>query len=203
MIDIARLIACGVQPTQAKVFAPLLAAAANRFDILTVQQQAGFIAQAMHESRGFVCLEENLYYSTPERVRAIFSTRVGSLSDAAKLIKNPQGLANTVYANRNGNRDTASGDGWRYRGRGLFQLTFADNYRAAGDALSKAYLSQPDLVSQAEGAALSAGWFWSAMGCNAFMSGGEFDATTKRINPAMAGAAERRAIYATCQEALR
>lgn len=203
MIDTARLIRCGVQPTQAKAFASLLVDVCRRFEINSVMQQAGFIAQAMHESAGFSRLEENLYYSTPERVRAIFSTRVGSLSDAAKLIRNPQGLANTVYANREGNGGPATGDGWRYRGRGLFQLTLKNQYRAAADALGRPYLERPELVSEPADAALSAGWYWAATGCNAFMSSGEFDKTTRRINTAMAGARERSALYATCQEALR
>lgn len=114
MIDLARLIAAGIAPTQARVFLAPLSAACARFGISTPARLAAFIGQCAVESGRFTQLEEGLYYTTAERVRAVFPASVLSLGDAARLTRNPQALANRVYAGRNGNGDEASGDGsWR------------------------------------------------------------------------------------------
>lgn len=193
MITVAALIAAGIAPTQAKAFAEPLIAACARFGIDTPIRQAAFVAQCSHESASFTQVEEGLYYRNPERIRQMWPSRVPSMADAAQLIRNPQKLANHVYANRNGNGDEASGDGWRYRGRGLIQLTGRANYMAAGAALGAPYKDQPELVAQPVHAALTAAWYFVTAGCLPLADASNTDAITRKINgAAMAGAADRR-----------
>jgi len=193
MITVATLIAAGIAPTQARLFAEALSTAARHFGINTPVREAGWVSQCAHESAGFVHLEENLFYTTAERVRAMWPRRVPSLGDAAQLLRNPQALANRVYANRNGNGDEASGDGWAYRGRGLLQLTGRANYMAAEAAINQPYKASPDLVAQPIHAAMTAGWYWAAAGCNTMADASNVDAMTKAINgPALAGLSDRR-----------
>jgi putative chitinase len=154
---------------------------------------AGFLAQCRVESSDFTALEEGLYYTTPERIRAVFPSRVPSLADAATLCRNPQRLANRVYAQKIGNGDEASGDGWRYRGRGIKQLTGRANYAEASRALGRSYLTSPDLVAQPEDACLTAAWFWHAAKCNLLADSAQWDAITRAVNgPAMLQADRRR-----------
>lgn len=201
MITLAALIAAGVAPTAARTFADPLAQACAHFGIDTRVRQAAFIAQCGHESSGFTRVEENLFYTTPERIRAMWPTRVPSLADAASLTRNPQALANRVYANRNGNGDEASGDGWRYRGRGLIQLTGRANYLAAESAINEPYKGCPDLVAQPAHAAMTAAWYFVAAGCLPLADASNTDAITRKVNgPAMAGAADRRQRF---EEAVR
>jgi len=196
MITVATLVACGVAPTQARLYADPLQAAAARFGIQSKARVAAFLAQLHHESAAFTRTEENLYYTTPERIRAMWPTRVPTLLDASKLCRNPQALANTVYANRLGNGDSTTGEGWRYRGRGLIQLTGRSNYHVASDALAANYVANPDSVAAPEGACLTAAWFWASIHGNDLADASLIDALTKRINgPAMAGADARRSRY--------
>lgn len=201
MTTVAQLVAAGIAPTQARTYAPILAAALPRWGITTRVRIAAWLAQVGHESAGFTRTEENLYYTTPERIRAMWPTRVPSLQVAATLTRNPQALANTVYSNRLGNGDPTSGDGWKYRGRGLIQLTGRANYMAAGDALQSDYKSQPDLVAVPRDAVLTACWFWGSISGNAHADNSDIEALTRRINgAAMAGLADRRARF---EDALR
>lgn len=200
MIDIARLIACGVLPTQARLFAEPLRAACERFEIAPGNELAAFIAQAMHESSGFARLEESLYYSTPQRLRAVWPTRFTSDAMAAGYTRNPKRLANYVYANRMGN--SGPDDGWNYRGRGLFQLTGRANYTDAAHQLQRDYVAQPELVCAPPDAALTAAWFWRRVGCSTALMLHGIDGTTRKINGGMHGAAERRELFATCRRVL-
>lgn len=194
---IERLIAAGVHPTQARAFADPLKAAMALFDISTDERQAAFLAQCMVESQNFTRLEENLFYSTPARLNAIFSA-ITTNAEAAQYVRNPKALANKVYANRNGNGDEASGDGWAFRGRGLFQLTGRANYKKAseGVGMGAVYLHKPDLVATPSDACLTAGWYWQSHGCNQLIDAGDFDRTTRMINgPAMLHRHERAAAF--------
>lgn len=148
----------------ARVAGPL-AVACKRFGITTVLRLAHFAAQLGHESGGFARLEENLNY-TPDRLRAVWPARFGTNADAAPYAGNPEALANLVYAGVNGNVGIASGDGWRYRGRGLIQLTGRSNYRAAGRALEQPLEAEPDRAAEPWTAALVAGWYWQTRGLN-------------------------------------
>lgn len=201
-MDVARLIACGIGPTQAKLFAEPLTAACARFGIDTPVRQAAFLAQCMHESALFVSMEEGLFYRSPERIRAVFPSRVPTLADAAKLVRNPQALANRVYANRNGNGDEASGDGWAFRGSGPLQLTFRANFAAAAAGTGLDLVRQPDLVRKSPGAGcMAAAWFFASKGCLPRADNSDIDGVTKIINPAMLGRAERANHFRECLEA--
>lgn len=196
MITLQQLVDCGIDRDVAGQFELPLDAAMTAFTINTPKRAAAFLAQAAHESIGFTRLQENLSYSTPERLMEVFKGRFTGLADAAQYLRQPEKLANRVYANRLGNGDTASGDGWKYRGRGLFQLTGRANYMAAGDGLGTDYKANPDLVAEPPDAAFTAAWYWAVGNLNAMADVGQIDVITRRINgPAMLGADERRALY--------
>lgn len=194
IIDVSRLIAAGIAPTQARIFAAPLAPACERFEINTPARLAAFLGQCYVESWGFTVLEENLNYRTPERLRQVFPTRVPSLADAAALCKaGPKAIANRVYHSRLGNGNEASGDGWAFRGRGIKQLTGRTNYTNAAIALNRPYVEQPDLVAQPEDACLTAAWYWHAAKCNVLADSWQIEAITAAVNgPAKLKLTERR-----------
>lgn len=196
MITVQTLIAAGIAPTQGRQWADPLAAAADDYGINTPARQAAWVSQCAHESAGFTTLEESLYYRTAERIRQIWPTRVPSLADAATLCGRPQALANRVYAGRNGNGDEASGDGWRYRGRGLLQLTGRANYAAAAAALGQPYVEQPDLLLQPQHAALTAAWFFVRAKGNDLADASNIVELTRAINgPALLGLRDRQQLF--------
>ena len=195
-VGIPQLIACGVQPTQARTYGPLMDAALSAFDITSPVRVAAFMAQVCTESANLTRTEESLYYKTPERIRAMWPQRVTSLDQAAKLCGKPRDLANTVYSNRLGNGDPGSDDGWRYRGRGLVQLTGRANYKVAGDALRVDYLLKPDLVAGPADALMTACWFWNSIQANVLADAALIDSITRKINgPGMVAADERRSRF--------
>lgn len=187
MIGLSKLIAAGVPPTQARLFQEPLARACERFSINTPARLGGFVAQCRVESADFTRLEENLRYTKPERLLQVFPARITGLADAAQLIaKGPQAIASRVYARKLGNGDEASGDGWRYRGRGLKQLTGRSNYSDAAVALGRPYIEQPELVATLEDACLTAAWFWHTVKGNALADSAQWAAITRAVNgPAM------------------
>lgn len=177
-----------------------------RFSLTTPTRQSAFLAQAGHESAGFTRLTENLNYSAtglaatwPGRFRGA-DGQPNALARA--LNRRPEAIANVVYANRMGNGPEASGDGWRYRGRGLLQITGRAQYERCGAALGLPLVEQPDLLAQPEPAVLSAAWFWQVNGLNELADAGDFEAITRRINGGLNGLAERRALWAKFREAL-
>lgn len=199
------LVESGVSVTQARLFAEPLKAAMALHDISTPQRKAIFLGEAMVESTNLSVLEENLRYSDPLRIATIFKTgfdldRDGRVDPeeiefAKGFIRQPEKLANRAYANRNGNGDEASGDGWRYRGRGIFMITGKENYIKAseGVGLGAVFLHKPDLVALPSDACMTAAWFWSSKGCNQLADLGNIDACTRLINgKAMLHAKERR-----------
>lgn len=193
MLTLPTLIAAGVPPTQARQYVDPLAAACARFGINTPARIAGFLAQCRVESADFTRLEENLFYTTPERIRQVFPSRVASMADAARLVRNPKALANCVYAGKIGNGNEASGDGFRFRGRGLKQLTGRANYADAASGLCRPYLDQPDLVALPDDACLTAAWFWTSAKANILADSAQWDAITRAVNgPAMLKADLRR-----------
>lgn len=195
-ITAAQLQRIGANAANAQAFAAPLTVACARFQINTPERVAAFLSQCAHESAMFSVLTENLNYTTPARIRAMWPTRVRSDADASKLCRNPEGLANVVYAGRLGNGDTASGDGWRYRGRGLFQLTGRSNYADATQGLGRPYLGSPDLVSKPEDAALTAAWFWHVNKLNLLADKGNVRGITWAINgPGLVGLEHRQALY--------
>lgn len=194
MITVETLIKAGIGPTQARQFAEPLSHSCEQFGLDTPVRQASLLAQCAHESGGFVHLEESLYYRTPERIMQMWPRQVTSIAIAQHLACNPQGLANVVYAARNGNSGAASGDGWRYRGRGLIQLTGRANYGAAAAEVPelKGIVDSPDDLLQPSCAAISAAWFFVARGCKPLADASNTEAITRIVNgPALAGLSDR------------
>jgi putative chitinase len=156
---------------------PHLAEACEQFEIDTPERVAPFLAECAHESGGFVRLEENLNYSA-EGLRKTFGKYFPTEALARQYARKPEAIANRVYANRMGNGDEASGDGWRYRGRGLPQLTGLHNYELCGESLGVDLLADPDLLTDYRYAALSAAWFWHANDLNRYADVGDFVAVS-------------------------
>lgn len=200
MIDVPTLIAAGVGPTQARAFADPLKAACALYGIDTPLAQAAFIAQCIHESQGFVHLEENLYYSSPERIIEVFRPHIHGRDDAMKLVKNPEALANRVYSSRMGNGDEASGDGWTFRGAGLIQLTGRAMHAAFAAATGRPLL--PALLREPDGAVESAAWYWNARALTGPANAGDIDACSRVINGGTLGINERRETYRIVLSAL-
>jgi putative chitinase len=182
--------------------------AMEKFGIDTPSRMAAFLAQVAHESVEMTHLSEGLFYSTADRLCAVWPRRFPTEDAAAPYVKNPEGLANFVYANRGGNGDADSGDGYRYRGRGLFQLTFRENYRMAGEALGLPLEDEPDSVATPKAAVLTAAYYWRQHGLNALADhqpgddDKDFEQITTRINGGLTGLAERKRYWALAREAL-
>lgn len=180
----------------AEAWAAPLAMAMDERDILTPARVAAFLAQLAHESVELTRLEENLTYSSPERLMQVWPKRFPTADSAKPYVKSPEKLANFVYANRNGNNDEASGDGWRFRGRGPIQLTGRRNYRDAGFALNIELETHPEAVLSPTVGARVAAWYWSQRNLNAQADAGNITAITKAINGGTHGLAERVAYTA-------
>jgi putative chitinase len=182
----AQLIALGIE---GKWFEPLQETF-EKYQINTPKRQACFIGQCMHESGGFKFLRENLNYSA----KALMNTWPSRFPDAdiaEKYARQPEMIANKVYSGRMGN--TEDGDGAKYIGRGLIQLTGKDNYMAFGEAIGEDLVANPQLVEQPRYAALSAGWFWNKRGLNALADAMDIETLTKRINGGNIGIDDRKA----------
>ncbi|KQV52121.1 glycoside hydrolase family 19 protein [Massilia sp. Root335] len=171
-------------------------------------RQAAFLAQVMVESSELRRVDEALSY-TAERLRQVWPPRFPSDEVAERYARNPRALANYVYAGRMGNGDEASGDGWRFHGRGLIQLTGRDNYAAFARAMQVDAVANPDLLLEPAGAALSAAWFWQSKGLNELadqLDGAQadqrFEQITRRINGGTLGLDVRRAYWLRARNAL-
>jgi len=184
-MNVEQLHALGID---AKWFDPLLETFA-RFDISTPYRQAAFVGQCQHESGNFKMLEENLNYKA-ESLISTWPSRFDA-ENAQEYAHNPEKIANKVYAGRMGNGNEESGDGWKYHGRGLIQLTGKDNYTLCGDALMLDLLRDPDILLTPQGACLSAGWFWKKHGLNECAEAKQYELMTKRINGGNLGLEDR------------
>ncbi len=167
----------------------------QRFGIVTPAQQASWIGQCGHECGNFRILEENLNYRAPTLLKLFPKTPKRQWGftpeEAAAYEKQPQKIANRIYSNRMGNRDEASGDGWRFRGSGFLQLTGHANFYHAGQALGVDFVMQPELVRTPMYAAQTAGWFWQTHKLNQYADSGDFLTMTKRINGGTIGLEDR------------
>ena len=162
----------------------------TRFNIATPIQQASFIGQCGHECGQFKVLEENLNYRA-ETLMKLWKSRFPTIEIANEYARNPKKIANKVYSSRMGNRDEASGDGYRFRGRGCIQLTGHANYFYAGQACGQDFVMEPDLVSTPIYAAMTAGWFWDTHKLNDFANRRDFVGMTKKINGGTIGLNDR------------
>ena len=164
------------------------------YDITTPQRVAAFVAQAAHESGNFTALHENLNYR-PETLRKVFPRYFPDDAIAARYAHNPEMIANRVYANRMGNGDEASGDGFKFCGRGLIQLTGRSNYQAFADSLEMNIDEVPEFLATFEGAIQSAAWFWETNNLNQYADSGDILTMTKRINGGTIGLEDRQKHY--------
>jgi putative chitinase len=165
----------------------------TKFELNTPLRLAHFLAQAGHESGGFKVLNENLNYGA-KGLRSIFGKYFPDDATALAYERKPEKIANVVYASRMGNGDKASGDGYKFRGRGCIQLTGKDNYVAFGKSINENIATNPDLVAT-KYPLLSAAWFFHKNGLHKIADGGATDAVvtsvTKRVNGGTIGLSDR------------
>lgn len=169
----------------------------SEYDINTPKRIAAFLAQCAHESGGFMVLTENLNYR-PATLRKLFPKYFPTDSLAAEYCAKPnkqEAIANRIYANRMGNGDESSGDGYRFRGAGVLQLTGRSNHQAFADSLQMAINDVPQFLLTFEGAAQSACWFWETNGLNKWADAGDLVNLTKRINGGVIGLDDRKHHY--------
>lgn len=181
------------------------------FEINTPKRVAAFLAQTSHESGGYTLLTENLKYKAVT-LAACWPNRFAEMGPDKKPKKDAKGaliptkvanaiagkpelIANMVYSSRMGNGPAESGEGWKYRGRGLKQLTGKDNYTRCGKALGVDLVGNPDLLLEPEYAARSAGWFWKTNNLSPFADKGDIKGMTVKINGGLIGYEKRLALY--------
>ena len=160
------------------------------YDINTVPRVAAFIAQCAHESGGFKMLKENLNYRAVT-LRKIFPKYFPTDAMAEQYAGKQELIANKVYGNRMGNGDESSGDGFRYCGRGLIQLTGKNNYMAFAESIETPVEEIPEFLGTFEGAVQSACWFWETNNLNQWADQGDILTLTKRINGGTIGLEDR------------
>ena len=177
----------------AEVHASALEAARQGSSLTTPRRLCHFLGQIFVETGGFTRMTENLNYKTPERLDGIFSAVKGTDDARALIQKGPEAIANRVYANRNGNGDEASGDGWKYRGSGYKQLTGRANYRDIGAIVGLDLENHPEMARTPQDAARVAVAFWEARKCSPLADAGDVEGVTEKVNgPAKLGLDERR-----------
>ena len=196
----------------APIWTPHLLYVFGRFEINSPARIAAFLAQAAHESAELTRLTENLNYSAASLMKT-WPKRFPTRAIADQCARQPEKIANVVYANRMENGPPESGDGWEYRGRGIFQLTGKGNYRDAAQAIGIDFLSMPGRLEEPDMAARSAGWFWKSRGLNALAdcAPGEDDIDdiadfvrmTQIINGGRTGLAERVEYWKKAKEVLK
>lgn len=167
------------------------------YNINTPKRIAAFLSQCIHESGEFTILVENLNYTLPT-LRKVFPKYFPNDNIALLYINKPnkqEAIANRVYANRMGNGDEASGDGFRYRGRGLIQITGKNNYQSFADSVESNINVIPDYLETFEGAVQSACWFWESNNLNRFADVGDIVGLSKAINGGLNGLDRRLTLY--------
>ncbi len=209
--------ATGCALDKAASFAGAITKACDRWHITTPDRQAVFLAQIAHESALFTRLEEGLNYTTPERLCKMFGSkfRMPQAGESGLVVfpdgkrnplmflNRPQALANVVYSNRYGNGAESTGDGYRYRGMGLIQLTFKANVERYAEASGRPeVIANPELLKQPELAADSAGWYFDTHNCNELADFGLFEKVTATINSALEGLDLRKALWYKARAAL-
>jgi putative chitinase len=164
------------------------------YEIDTPKRVAAFIAQCAHESGGFRALKENLNYRA-ESLLKIFPKYFKTLTEANAYARQPEKIANKIYGGRMGNGNEASGDGFRYCGRGLIQLTGKENYTWFAESLEMDLADVPEYLQTFEGAVQSACWFWETNNLNQWADKGDILTMTKRINGGTIGLEDRKKHY--------
>ncbi|EEJ7559416.1 glycoside hydrolase family 19 protein [Salmonella enterica subsp. enterica] len=195
--------AAGISAGLSARWYPYITVAMSEFGITAPLDQAMFIAQTGHESAGFTVLKESFNYSV-EALKKTFGKRLTPYQcemlgriDGRQVAHQPQ-IANLVYGGRMGNKD--AGDGWKYRGRGLIQITGLHNYRICGAALKLDLVASPELLEQELQAARSAAWFYTSKGCMIY--GADINRVTRIINGGLNGIEDRKVRYNKARAAL-
>ncbi len=168
-----------------------------QYEINTPDRIAAFLAQCAHESGGFVFIKENLNYKWAS-LRKVFPKYFPTDALAQQYEKQPQKIANRVYANRMGNGPEESGDGWKFCGRGLIQVTGRDNYSWFAASLQISPEEASEYMETFEGAAQSACWFWESNNLNQWADKRDILTLTKRINGGTIGLEDRKKHYEHC-----
>jgi putative chitinase len=182
-------------------YLPHLLGAMDEFEINTPLRAAAFVAQLAHESAEFTRFEENLNYSW-QGLRAVFPKYFRTDAEAREFHRQPERIANRVYADRLGNGDEESGDGWRYRGRGPLQITGRENYQKYGGLLGLDLVADPARAAAPEVGFRTAALFWRRNGLNEMADGQQFKTITKRINGGFNGLEDRTRYYEAAKDAL-
>lgn len=182
-------------------WAEALNVAMARFEIKTVDEIAEFLGQIAVESGELTRLDENLNYK-PERLVVVWPTRFANVAAATPYAGSSHKLADHVYANRGGNGDEASGDGYRYRGRGPIMVTFKDGYAHLQKVLGLPFLETPDMLCTKGPGALAAGLFWSDNKLNALADVEDTATITRKVNGGKTGLAEREKYFARFKQIL-
>ena len=172
-----------------------------QYEINTTERIAAFLAQCAHESGGFVFIKENLNYRW-QSLRKTFPKYFPTDALAQQYEKQPEKIANRVYANRMGNGPEESGDGWRFCGRGLIQVTGRENYSWFAASLQISPEEASEYMETFEGAAQSACWFWESNNLNQWADKGDILTLTKRINGGTIGLEDRKKHYEHCLHVL-
>lgn len=195
MIDKATLLQLAPNAAHSKFSVDDICAELNKaFALLgTNTRNAAFFAQTAHESGEYTATTENLNYSA-SALLATFHTHFDATT-AAQYARQPEKIANRVYGNRMGNGDEASGEGWKFRGRGFIQLTGKDNYTKCGSALGVDLLTTPEYLSTLTGAMRSALWYWATNNLNHWADLGDMTTITKVINGGTIGLTDRQMLY--------
>lgn len=173
----------------------------QNYDMMSPLRQAAFLSQCAHESANFTATIENLNYSKEALVKT-WPKHFPTLKEAEPYHRNPEKIANKAYANRMGNGDEKSGDGWKYRGRGILQITGKFNYQKCGASLGIDLEANPELLETLPYLVLSAGWFWKTNGLNPMADKEDIQAMTRRINGGTNGLADRTKKYEIAKKAL-
>lgn len=193
-------VLAAVVPAAAKAFLDPLDEACRAFDITTALRIAHFLAQTAHESALYTALVENLNYGAAG-LMATWPSRFDA-ERAQAYARQPERIANYVYANRMGNGPEESGDGWRFRGRGILQVTGRATYRDLGEFLGLDLEAEPDRLAEPRTAALAAGWYWHAHGINELCDRDDAVAVTEAVNGGRHGLEERLRLLGLAKAAL-
>ena len=191
--------AMGCDGKTASVWAPPLDDACRKFGITTPARLSAFLAQVGHESDSLRRLVENVNYRADGLLR-VWPSRF-TAQTAAEYARQPERIANKVYGGRMGNGPEATGDGWRYRGRGPIQVTGKANYESIGELIQRAvptapdFVIDPDLMLEPRWGALAAAAYWDSHDLNELADAGQFERLTKRVNGGLIGWADRKARY--------
>lgn len=179
---------------QAETLSSSLSCTMKRYDITTIKRKASFLAQVAYESGNFRAKVENLNYSV-KGLMAVFGKYFSSEAVAKQYARKQKMIGNRVYANRMGNGNEKSGDGYKFKGRGYIQLTGRNNYTAFAKDIGLSLNESIQYLETVEGAVMSAGWFWDTNNLNAVIDTGDFKKLTRRINGGYNGLDKRQALY--------